>query len=131
MPKCISYPCFVAQPEKIQILREWRERPDLPVPRETIVDVLEAVPRSFQRFAPELYSYIENPVGPFDVAQGLLQMLIFLDENGNVDEEGLPELLEPINVRMGPFAFSRIGDGNPGLYRVIRVSDMAPTDCAA
>lgn len=150
---------LVASRERTAALREWFVQPDLPVPRDLIGDGLEELPRLFRRVAPALYPYVEKPIGAFEdsrlkgahdaidamldaagltgdaraAAEALLQMLIFRDEDGNAENIDLGELLEPINRKMGAFAFSRLGDGIAGLCRVIRetpINELLTHPCA-
>ncbi len=107
-----------------------------------IASALEGFAGILRQFAPDLYGYIEHPVGPLEddrvegahiaiesvldasglrddtraAAEAVLQMLIFRGEDGNAEDFDLSELLAPIKQRAGPFA--ALG-GIPGLRGLV------------
>jgi hypothetical protein len=135
---------LVEQREKTQVIRDWLERLDDPIPRETIASELEAFAGLFHRIAAAVFDYVEHPVGPLDddrlegahtaiesmlsgstltgetraAAEALLRILIFRDEEGNAEDFDLAELLAPIRQKAGPFAI--IGNGMAGICKIVR-----------
>lgn len=135
---------LVASRERTQALCEWLAQPDLPVPRDIISDVFEGFARLWGQIASGVYSRVDRPVGPFEdsrltgahnaidsmlnaaeltgasrpIAEALLRLLIFRDEDGNAENADLEEFLEPIRQQAGPFWHA--GDGIIGLCRIVR-----------
>jgi hypothetical protein len=135
---------LVERRDKVHTLRAWLADLDQPVPRELIAEMLEELSTVLRRFAPVLYGYVENPVGPLEddrlagahaaieatldaanlrddlraPAEALLQILIFRDEAGNAEDIDLAELLEPVRQQAGPLA--SLGGGIVGICGIVR-----------
>jgi hypothetical protein len=119
----------VERAEQHRVILDWLKNPETPIPRETIAEELESFASRFQSIAAAAYSFVENPVGAYDddrlegahiaiesmlegsqlrgewrsAADGLLQVLVFRDDEA-VEFTDLPELIEPLRKRMGPFS---------------------------
>ena len=135
---------LVAEHERRDALRAWFDNLDAPIPREVIAERLETFAGLFRQIAPAIVPFVEHPVGPLDderlgdlhaaiesmldsnnvqeqwraAAEALLQLLTLRDEEGNADNTGIAELLEPIREKAGPFG--RLGGGIVGLCAIFR-----------
>lgn len=117
------------QRERHDILRAWLANPDAPIPRNAIAQGLEDFSGLIRGFVPTIYPYIEHPVLMSEddrlegahtaiesvldtgnlhgelraLAEALLRILVFRDEDGNADDVDLAELLESVRQKAGPF----------------------------